>query len=224
MNRVPKVVVLLSGCGVSDGSEIHEATLSLLALDLRGARAIPAAPDCDQARVFDHQAGRTVPGAQRNCRAEAARIARGPVKTVGELRVEEFDAVLIPGGYGAALNLSNLASAGPALEVERSVSSFLAAAFQARKPIAALCIAPPILARMLKDLGVAGASLTIGRDPGTAAIIASLGQNHVDCPADCCVVDERNRIVTCPAYMVATSLSELWRGVDATVDALLKLT
>lgn len=223
MNSEKKVAVILSGCGVFDGAEIHEATLTLLALDLCGARAVIAAPDRNQARVVNHLTQAEVPGEKRNVLIEAARIARGDIRRVSDLRVSEVDAAILPGGYGAALNLSNFASAGSDLEVEPTVAAFLREMWEARKPLAALCIAPPILAKVLKDAGVQGARLTIGNDPGTARAIAALGQTHVECKATECVVDETNRVVTTPAYMLATSIAELWQGVQATVKAVLDL-
>ncbi len=223
MDNQKKVAVILSGCGVFDGAEIHEATLTLLALDLAGARAVIAAPDRNQARVVNHRTQAEVPGETRNVLMEAARIARGDIRPVGDLRVSELDAAILPGGYGAALNLSSFAVAGSDLQVEPSVAAFLREMWSTRKPIAALCIAPPILAKVLKDAGVQGARLTIGCDPGAAGAITALGQTHVECRATECVVDETHRVVTSPAYMTAGGIGELWRGVQATVQALLGL-
>ena len=217
-----KVAVILSGCGVYDGAEIHEATLTLLALDRAGATAIMAAPDKAQARVVNHATGAEMPES-RNCLAEAARIARGKIRPLSELKVADVDAVILPGGFGAALNLSNLASAGADLALDPGVATFLGDAKRAGKPIAALCIAPPLLARVLTDAGIRGARLTIGDDPGTAAAIVALGQVHVVCPADSCVVDAANRIVTCPAYMTATGIAQLWTGIEKAVNALLAM-
>jgi enhancing lycopene biosynthesis protein 2 len=223
MSSKKRVAVILSGCGVFDGSEIHEATLSLLALDQRGAEAVIAAPDAPQRRVFDHSAGAEVAGESRNCLVEAARIARGKIVPVPALDVASIDAVLLPGGFGAALNLSDLAIAGGGLTLEPTTARFLAAAHAAGRPLGALCISPPLLARVLKDAGVTGARLTIGNDPGTAAAIEANGQVHVACAGDSCVIDRANRVVTCPAYMVAGSIAELWKGIDAAVEALLAL-
>jgi len=222
-NNPRKVAVVLSGCGVFDGSEIHEATLTLLALDLHGARAVIAAPDIAQARVVNHRTQAEVSAEKRNVLVESARIARGDIRPIRDLRVSDLDAAILPGGYGAALNLSSFARAGADLTVEQTLSTFLHEMWSARKPLAALCIAPPILAKVLKDAGVKGARLTIGSDPGVAAAITALGQTHVECAADSCVVDETNRVVTSPAYMLAGGIAELWRGVEATVQALLGL-
>lgn len=223
MDNQKNVAVVLSGCGVFDGAEIHEATLTLLALDLAGARAVIAAPDRNQARVVNHRTQKEVPGETRNVLVEAARIARGDIRPVHDLRVSDLDAAILPGGYGAALNLSSFATAGSDLQVEPSVAAFLREMWSARKPLAALCIAPPILAKVLKDAGVQGARMTIGCDAGVAGAIAALGQTHVECKATGCVVDEANRIVTSPAYMTAGGIGELWQGVQATVTALLDL-
>lgn len=223
MTEGKKVAVILSGCGVFDGAEIHEATLTLLALDLAGARAVIAAPDREQARVVNHRTQTEVPGERRNVLTEAARIARGDIRLVSDLRVSELDAAILPGGYGAAFNLSSFATAGADLQVEPTVEAFLREMWSARKPLAALCIAPPILAKVLKDAGVRGARLTIGCDAGVAGAIAALGQTHVECPATSCVVDSENRVVTSPAYMTASRIGELWQGIEATVKAMLEL-
>jgi len=218
-----RVAVILSGCGVFDGSEIHEATLSLLALDRRGAEILFAAPDIPQAKVHDHGQGQDVPGETRNVRTEAARIARGPVRALDALHAKEVDAVLLPGGYGAALNLSSLARDGAMMALEPTLARFLEEARQARKAMGALCIAPPILAKVFHDAGVRGVRLTIGNDPGTAAAIEALGQVHVPCAATSFVADPDHRVVTSPAYMLASGIGELWTGIDAAVGALLEM-
>lgn len=218
-----KVVLILSGCGVNDGSEIHEATLCLLALDRAGAKVTIAAPDIPQARVFDHAKGAEVPGESRNVLAESARIARGSISLLSQLDPNSFDAVLLPGGYGAALNLCNLANKGSQMTVEPTVASFLTRARIAGKAIGALCIAPPLVAKVLGDAGTTGVKMTIGNDPGTAEVIQSFGQVHVNCPATECVVDTRYKVVTGPAYMLAGGLAELWIGIDSAVRALIEV-
>lgn len=223
MSHKNKVAVILSGCGVYDGAEIHEATLTLLALDLLGVKAVPAAPDIPQAKVVNHAIGKDVPGENRNVLVESARIARGDIRQVSELDVDDLDAAILPGGFGAALNLSDFATAGADVTVERTVSDFLGRMHKAGKPIAALCISPPILARVLKDAGVEGASLTIGNDPGAAGGINALGQQHVDCTPDSFVVDEANLVVSCPCYMLAGSIGELWKGIEGTVARLVEM-
>jgi len=223
MSDKKKIAVILSGCGVYDGAEIHESTLTLLAIDMRGARSVVAAPDIPQAKVVDHAIGKDVPEENRNVLVESARIARGDIMQVSELDVSDIDAAILPGGFGAALNLSDFATAGAGISVERTVSTFLGAMHAAGKPLAALCIAPPILAKVLGDAGIQGAGLTIGNDPATAGGVEALGQKHVACSADTCVVDRDNRIVTSPAYMLAGGIAELWKGIDAAVDALIEM-
>jgi enhancing lycopene biosynthesis protein 2 len=216
------IAVILSGCGFLDGAEIHEATLTLLALDVAGASYQCAAPSIMQTAVVNH-VSRGKSGEDRNVMDESARIARCKILDVRDLKVADYDAVMIPGGYGVASNLCSLASDGPAMTVNPDVAAFLVAMHKAGKPIAALCIAPPLLAWTLKQCGVSGAALTIGNDPGTASVIKAFGQKHVECPATDCVVDAANKIVTSPAYMTAKSIGEVWSGVGKTVDALLKM-
>lgn len=223
MAEKKRIAVILSGCGVYDGAEIHESTLTLLALDLFGAQAVCAAPDIPQFKVVNHAIGKDVEGESRNVLAESARIARGDIRQVSELDVGALDGVILPGGFGAALNLSDFATAGADITVERTVSDFLTRMHAAGKPLAALCIAPPILAKILKDAGVTGASLTIGNDPGAAGGVNAIGHKHVACTPDSFVVDEANRVVSCPCYMLAGSIGELWKGIEATVKKLLDM-
>jgi enhancing lycopene biosynthesis protein 2 len=216
-----KVAVVLSGCGFLDGSEIHEAVLTLLALDRAGAEVHCFAPDIAQAGVTDH-ATKAAAGPARNVLVEAARISRGKIADVARARAADFDALALPGGYGAAKNLSNFASAGAQATVEPHVAQLLRDAFRAKKPIGAWCIAPATLAAALKD-EKRGIALTIGNDAGTAKALAAMGARHVDCPVDGICVDEENRIVTTPAYMYDARIAEVAQGIDKAVAALLKL-
>jgi enhancing lycopene biosynthesis protein 2 len=216
-----KVAVILSGCGFLDGSEIHEAVLTLLALDRAGAEVHCFAPDIAQAGVTDH-ATKAAVNQSRNVLAEAARITRGAITDLARARAADFDALALPGGYGAAKNLSNFASAGAQAVVEPRVAQFLRDAFHAHKPIGAWCIAPATLAAALKD-EKAGITLTIGDDKGTARALEALGVHHVDCPVDGICVDEKNRIVTTPAYMYDARIADVAKGIDKAVAALLAM-
>jgi enhancing lycopene biosynthesis protein 2 len=216
-----KVGVVLSGCGFLDGSEIHEAVLTLLALDRAGAQVTCLAPDIDQTSVVDHKAHASGEG-KRNVLVESARIARGKITDIAKAKVSEFDAIVMPGGYGAAKNLSNFASAGASARVEPSVARFLREAFRAKKPIGAWCIAPAALAAALRDER-AHLKLTIGSDEATAKALESMGAKHVVCPVDEVRVDEENRIVTTPAYMYEARISEVATGIDKAVAMLLRM-
>lgn len=217
------VGLLLSGCGVYDGAEIHESTLALLALVRAGATVVCTAPDIAQSGVVDHVRQSPVEGASRSVLSEAARIARGNIRPTAELGAAELDALFLPGGFGAATNLCDYASKGAQCTVEPSVRSLVETMIDAGKPVAAVCIAPPLLGRVLQLRGVQGARLTIGNDPEHAARIEAMGHVHIDCPANGCVVDEEHRIITSPAYMLAADIAQLATGIDATVEALLEL-
>lgn len=216
-----KVAVVLSGCGFLDGSEIHEAVLTLLALDCAGAEVACLAPDIVQSGVVDHARKRTV-DESRNVLTEAARIARGRITDIASARASDFDAVALPGGFGAAKNLCDFATAGADARVEPNVARFLREAFRARKPIGAWCIAPATLAAALRGEKTQ-VTLTIGDDPGTARALAALGAKHVDCPVDGACVDEEHRIVTTPAYMYDARIGDVAKGIDKAVAALLRL-
>jgi enhancing lycopene biosynthesis protein 2 len=221
MSRTRKRIgVVLSGSGVHDGSEIHEAVLALLALDRAGAEAVCMAPDRDQTDVVDHRTGE--PAAERrNMLVEAARIARGRIRDVASVRADELDGILLPGGYGAAKNLSTFARDGVQCRVDEGVARLLREVHASGKPIAALCIAPAIVAALF---GAAShPEVTIGDDAGTARALESLGARHRNAAVTDVVVDERNRIVTTPCYMLDARISEVAIGAERAVQELLRL-
>jgi len=216
-----KVAVILCGSGVKDGSEIHEATAVLLAIDRAGAAAVICAPAGPQHDVVDHLAGQPVPGQTRVMLTEAARIARGAIVPLAGLDPARVDAVILPGGFGAAKNLCSFARDGAACTVHPEVAAFLRAMHAARKPIGAVCIAPVVVARVLGE--TTPVRLTIGTDPGTAAAVEAMGARHVAAGVAEAVVDEENRVVSTPAYMLANRISEVFDGVDLLVKRLLAL-
>lgn len=216
-----KVGVILSGCGVYDGSEIHEAVITLLALDRAGAEAVCMAPDIDQLHVVNHLTGEIAAGESRNVLVEAARIARGHIVDVKDVTVADFDALILPGGFGAAKNLCDFAVNGPDCTVNAEVARLLKATVAAKKPLAAVCIAPALLAKVLgEDLAP---SLTIGTDAGTAEALQKMGATHIECPVREAVVDREHKIVTSPAYMSAGRISEAADGIEETVRVLLSM-
>jgi enhancing lycopene biosynthesis protein 2 len=215
-----KVGVLLSGCGVQDGSEIHEAVCTMLALDRAGADIVCLAPNREQGAVVDHLKGRPV-GEKRNVLVESARIARGEIRDVAAVGPADLDALILPGGFGAAKNLSSFADAGEKAQADPAVAALLRGMHQAKKPIGALCIAPAVLAAALgRDVHP---ELTIGDDPGTARKLEGMGAKHVTTDATGVVVDRKNKIVTTPCYMLATRISEVAEGAEKAVRALLEM-
>ncbi len=212
-----KVCVLLSGCGVFDGAEIHESVATLLALSKSGAEVIFAAPDRIQHHVVNHLDG-TEMTETRNIRVEAARIARGNVFPVTEVNVNDIDALFIPGGFGAAKNFCSFAFEGANASIEDDIKSLIQAVHQANKPIGAVCIAPAVLA-----LSLGKGTLTIGSDSGTAEALESLGATHQVCPVTEMVVDAENKLVTAPAYMEDAAIHEVAEGIEKAVLAVLKL-
>lgn len=214
-----KVAVVLSGCGYLDGSEIQEAVFSLYFLDLAGAEVQCFAPDKDQMHVVDHRSGEPTE-ASRNALTESARIARGKVRALGELDMADFDAIFLPGGYGAAKNLSNFAVKGAEAEVDADLVAALRAAHEAKKPIGAVCIAPAVLAAAFKQFD-AKATVTIGNDSGTAQAVEACGSKHENCPVEQAVYDEANKVATAPAYMYDASPKGVAAGIEQTVNKVL---
>ena len=217
-----KIAVVLSGCGVFDGSEIHEATATLLALDRANVNVTICAPAGPQMHVVDHQTGEPATGEKRDILVESARIARGAVADIATLDAADFDAVILPGGFGAAKNLSTFAIDGADARINPAVADFLKAAHAAGKTIGAMCIAPAVIAGVFgPDIPV---SLTIGNDPGTAAAIEKMGAKHLESPVDGVIIDRENKIVSTPAYMLAGRISEVFTGVAKLVDAVLEIS
>jgi enhancing lycopene biosynthesis protein 2 len=214
------VGVVLSGCGVYDGTEIHEAVITLLALDRAGATAVCMAPDVDQAHVIDHRTGDEA-GERRNVLAESARIARGNVRNIQDVRATELDALILPGGFGAAKNLSSFAFKGADCTVHGDVTRLIKQMHQAGKPIGAMCIAPVVVAKAFE--GELQLDLTIGNERETAEAIERMGAKHVETPVTEIVVDKDHKVVSTPAYMCAKTISEAATGIEKLVRTVLEM-
>jgi enhancing lycopene biosynthesis protein 2 len=192
----------------------------LLFLDRAGAEIACFAPDKDQMHVVDHRTG-DVTGETRNVLTESARIVRGEIDDIANASMDEFDALVMPGGFGAAKNLSNFAVAGADAEVDANVVRLVGEAVKANKPIVAICISPAVLAAALEQVG-STATLTIGNDAGTAAAIESLGSHHRDCPVEDMVVDEAHRIISTPAYMLGPGPKGVAAGIEQSIAQLMR--
>jgi len=214
-----KVGVLLSGCGVYDGSEIHEAVITLLALDRAGAEIVCMAPDIDQMDVINHLTGDAMPE-KRNVLVESARIARGEIKNLKDVKAADIDALIIPGGFGAAKNLSDFAVKGKDARVNADVDRLLNEMITAKKAVGAICIAPATLTRAIAE---ANPEVTIGNDPGTAEAIEAMGGTHRICSVDMIHVDEANKVVTTPAYMIGPGIADVAAGIEKLVARILEL-
>ncbi|MEA2116901.1 isoprenoid biosynthesis glyoxalase ElbB [Halovibrio sp. HP20-50] len=209
-----QVAVILAGCGVYDGSDIYETTLTLLRLDQLGIGYRCFAPDIEQHDVVNHLTQEVVDGEQRNVLQESARLARGEISPLNALVADDFEAVIVPGGFGVAKNLSDFASAGDNMQVldalKQALSSFRAEA----KPIGLMCIAPVLVPRLFDD----GIAVTVGNDPAVSGAISAMGGLHRSCGVEDIVVDIEHRVVTTPAYMLATRISEAAIGIFKLVD------
>jgi len=215
-----KVGVILAGCGVYDGAEIQEAVLTLLAISRAGAEAVCLAPNVAQAHVVNHLTGKVAEGETRNVLVEAARIARGEVTDLAGFDPAPLDALVLPGGFGAAKNLCDFAFRGADCSVDPEVSRVVRAVHAAGRPVGAMCIAPVVLAKLL---GSEAPKVTIGTDEGTAKAIEAMGATHLACPVKETVVDEKRRVVTTPAYMLAGNIAEAATGIDGFVAQVLRL-
>ncbi len=212
------VAVILSGCGYLDGAEIREAVLSLLYLDQQGAQVEIFAPDINQSDVIDHRSGKPV-NETRNVLTESARIARGQIRPLAELDPKAFDALVLPGGFGVAKNLSDFAGKGPDAAALPEFAEAVHGFYQAGKPIGAICISPAVLAAILKGEGL---TLTIGDDQGAAQAIEALGHTHEACMSEGVVVDSAHQIATCSAYMREDRLAAIASGIEKVIYNTLK--
>lgn len=214
-----RVGVLLSGCGVFDGAEIHEAVITLLMLDRAGATAVCMAPDIEQHHVINHLTQEET-GEKRNVLVESARIARGDIKAVKDIKASDLDALIMPGGLGAAQNLSDFAFKGADATVNLEVKRILNEMVSMNKPVGALCIAPATLTKALADKHP---EVTIGNDMGTSAALEAMGGRHIECTVEMAHVDRVNKIVTTPAYMLGPGIKDIAKGIEKLVNEVLAL-
>lgn len=212
-----KILVILSGSGVFDGTEIHEAVITLLALSKAGATVTCAAPNKNQLHVINHATGEPM-DEERNVMIEAARISRGNILDLGTVDHGAYDAVFLPGGFGAAKNLCTFAIDGPECSIDADVQRILKSFHRAGKPIGAVCIAPAVVVKALGEVTV-----TIGSDDGTASALAAMGGKHANRSAKECCIDNDNRVVTAPAYMLDAPLTDIAEGIEAAITEVLRL-
>lgn len=211
------VAVILSGCGVFDGSEIHEAVITLLALDRNGAKYECLAPHM-KFNVVDHTTQQAT-GEQRDVFIESARIARGHIKSIESASADDYSAIIFPGGFGAAKNLSDFATNGENCTVNPDVLKFAKAIARQQKPAGFICIAPNLITAIYGK----GITLTIGHDKQTAQMLTKMGAIHQECSVTEYVVDEKHKVVTTPAYMLAESIGQAAFGIERLVEQLLAL-
>jgi len=224
-----KIGVLLAGCGVYDGSEIHEAVFTLLALDQRGAEIVCMAPDVDQHHVVDHRTGDEM-DEKRNVLTESARIARGAILPIGEVDLNELDALVVPGGFGAAKNLNKWAISGPDGDILPDVKKLIQDVVSAKKPLAGLCMGPTVIAKALEGSEVRP-HLTVGSTEkpspydisGISSGMESIGAEVAMRTLDEVEVDHQNLIVTAPCYMMEGSISEIHDNIQKAIESLISM-
>ena len=216
-----KVGVLLSGCGVNDGAEIHESVITMLALDRAGVEMVLMAPNIDQMHVVNHYTGQEM-DEYRNVLVESSRIARGNIKDMAEISANDMDALIIPGGFGVAKNLCDYAMAGPDCSINPDVYRLISELKLLNKPIGAICIAPAMMAKILGELDES-ANMTIGSDETTSKDIEAMGSIHVECKVSEMVVDEGKNLVTTPAYMEAKTIKDAADGIEKLVKQVLSM-
>ena len=210
-----KFAIVLAGCGVYDGAEIHEATMTMLAISRQGAEYQCFAPDIDQAHVVNHLTGKEM-NEKRNVLVESARIARGNILPLADFKAVDFDAIVFPGGFGVAKNLCTFAFDGPECSVNEDARMAVGEMHKAQKPIGALCISPVLIARIIGNVEV-----TIGNDKGTATAVESMGGKHMIATHGEVVVDSSNKIVTTPCYMLDANISQIADGAGNVIKTIM---
>ncbi len=219
MKKMPRFAVVLSGCGRADGSEIHESVTALLAIDCAGCTYQCYAPNINQSAVINNLTSQQM-NETRNVLIESARIARGEIKDLKDLKPTDYDCILFPGGFGAITNWCDFAQNGINCNVEVSVSKALEDAYKNKKIIGAMCIAPVTIAKVLGKYGI---TVTIGNDKKTAQVIEQTGAKHQNTIVTEACVDSNNKVVTTSAYMLAKSIKEVATGAKAMVEAMINL-
>jgi len=212
-----KFAVIISGNGVYDGAEIHETVLTMLAIKKAGADYQLFAPDMMQLHVINHLTGEEMPE-KRNVLVESARIARGNIKPLAEYNPKDYDAIILPGGFGVAKNLCTFAVDGPDCKVNPDVEKAVKETHAIKKPIGALCIAPALISRLLGDV-----ELTIGEDAGTAEAITKMGSKHVKTTHGEVVVDKKHNVFSTPCYMLDANIMQIDLGAMNVVEAMMEV-
>lgn len=213
-----KIAVVLAGCGVFDGAEIHEAVLTLLAIRKSGAEYVIFAPDIDQYHVINHYTHK-VSNEKRNVLIESARIARGKIKPLSDFKASDYDALIFPGGFGVAKNLCSFAFDGADCKVDPFVETAITSMLNAQKPIGAMCISPVLLAKVIgKNIKV-----TIGSDKATSTAINKMNAEHQKTDHGQLIIDKYYKVVTTPCYMLEADISQIQLGTENLVKAVLDL-
>ena len=211
--------VMLSGCGVKDGTEIHEAVLTILYLEQRGADIVFMAPDVEQSQVVNHLTGEQT-GEKRNILLESARIARGNIKDIRAIEASQLDGLILPGGFGAVCNLSDFSTRGETSQVNPDVKRLISEMVALQKPVGALCIAPATLVGAISEKNPL---VTIGNDISVARTLEEMGGRHQNCAVGEICVDAANKLVTTPAYMLGPGIKDIAAGIEKLVDKVLSL-
>jgi enhancing lycopene biosynthesis protein 2 len=216
-----KIGLLLSGCGVNDGSEIHESVISMLALDRAGVETVMMAPNIDQMHVVNHYTGQEM-DEFRNVLVESSRIARGNIKDMAEVTGNDLDALIIPGGFGVTKNLCDYAMTGSDCSINPDVYRLVSEVYLLEKPIGAICIAPVMMAKIFGEQDES-AEMTVGSDELTSKDINTMGSKHIKCSVSEMIIDKDKKLVTTPAYMEAKSIKEAAEGIEKLVTQILSM-
>ena len=215
-----KIAVLLSGCGVFDGAEIQEAVCTLLSIKSRGHEFQCFSMDKKQFHVINHFAGEPA-AEERNCLVESARISRGEILELCEYKAEDYDALVIPGGFGVAKNFFTYAIDGIDCKVDERIESAILQTYSAKKPIGAVCISPVLLVKIFQKKNIP-ITVTVGEDSDLVAAVAKMGAIHKDCPVDSYIYDEQHKIITAPAYTSAKNVFDVYQSTEALITGILK--
>lgn len=222
MESKKTVLVLLAGCGAKDGAEIHESVLTLLSLDKEGLNYQCAAPNKEQKHVLNFIDDSEM-NEKRNILTEAARIARGDIRDLATVSMKDYDALVIPGGFGVAKNFCSFAFDGPNANVDPDLKKIIQEAYEQKKPISAICVSPALVALSLAEKN-SNITLTLGTDKDANQALETIGVKSKECLSTECIIDEENKITSSPAYMHGDSrISELEAGISKCIKAMAQM-
>lgn len=213
-----KFAIILAGCGQHDGSETHEVILTLLSMAQEGISWDSFAPDIDQHYVINHLNNKVESNETRNVLKESARLVRGKIKPITDFSVSNYDAIIFPGGVGSVTNLCNWYYEGKNFSFNKDLKKIIDSSVLEKKPMGFICIAPIMITKIFTN-----SKISIGNDESLARQINELGSEHINCSATDVVIDTKNKVVSTPANMVASSIDEVYQGIHKLVIELKKM-
>lgn len=198
-----RIALFLSGSGYLDGSEITEATSLIIALSKYGIAVDFFAPNRNQSDVVNHNTNQES-SESRNILIESARITRGNVLPLDEFNAELYNAVVLPGGFGAVKNFTTFLQDGHNAQLHSDIKKALENAIFHKLWIVGICAAPLVIALALRDLNIENSTISFGDQNNSVDFINALNHwkiKHAETKIDEHHIDYHNKLITSGAYM-----------------------